>query len=102
MQCIYNGSAVFDWDANNLRKIRALGYELVMVSNQDGLGTKAFPESDFLPAHTKMLKTLGGEGITFAAIHIDRSLPADKAPTRKPGTGIRSRGSDQQRGNERQ
>lgn len=63
-------------------------YELVMVTNQDGLGTDSFPEDTFWPAHNKMLKTLEGEGIRFAAQHIDRSFEADGLTTRKPGTGM--------------
>src|SRR6202007_1740265 len=63
-------------------------YELVMVTNQDGLGTDFFPEEKFWPAHNMMLKILAGEEIKFAAIHIDRSFPQDNLPTRKPGTGM--------------
>ncbi|HQK71208.1 MAG TPA: bifunctional histidinol-phosphatase/imidazoleglycerol-phosphate dehydratase HisB [Bacteroidales bacterium] len=63
-------------------------YELVMVTNQDGLGTELFPEETFWPAHNKMLKILEGEGIRFSEIFIDRSLPEEKAPTRKPGTAL--------------
>lgn len=63
-------------------------YELAMVTNQDGLGTNTFPEDTFWPAHNKMLKALENEDIRFAAIHIDRSRPADKLATRKPGTGM--------------
>jgi len=63
-------------------------YELVMVTNQDGLGTDSFPEETFWPAHNKMLQILKGEGIEFAEIFIDRTFPEDKAPTRKPGTGM--------------
>lgn len=63
-------------------------YEFVMVSNQDGLGTESYPESDFLPTHQLMLDILHGEGVDFDAIHIDRSFPADNLPTRKPGTGM--------------
>src|SRR6185369_7313734 len=63
-------------------------YELVMVTNQDGLGTKSFPEETFWPAHNKLIKTLAGEGIVFAAIHIDKSLQKQNLPTRKPGTGM--------------
>lgn len=66
-------------------------YEFVMVSNQDGLGTEAYPEETFWPTHNLMLKTLGGEGITFDDILIDRSFPADNLPTRKPGTGMLTR-----------
>lgn len=63
-------------------------YQLVMVTNQDGLGTDAFPEDTFWPAHNKMMATFAGENVHFAAVHIDRHFPADNAPTRKPGTGM--------------
>lgn len=63
-------------------------YELVMVTNQDGLGTMAFPEETFWPSHNKMLQILKGEGIEFAEIFIDRTLPEENAPTRKPGTAM--------------
>lgn len=63
-------------------------YELIMVTNQDGLGTDFFPEEKFWPSHNMMLKILEGEGVTFSAIHIDRAFPADNTPTRKPGTGM--------------
>lgn len=65
-----------------------LDFAFVMVSNQDGLGTSSFPEDTFWPAHNLMLRTLEGEGITFDAIHIDRSFPEDNLPTRKPGTAM--------------
>lgn len=65
-----------------------LDYELVMVTNQDGLGTESFPESTFWPAHNKMLQAFENEGIVFSEILIDRSFPADNAPTRKPRTGL--------------
>lgn len=72
-----------------LKKLKAAGiYEFVMVTNQDGLGTKSFPEKTFWPAQNKMLKTLEGEGIVFNDILIDKSLPKDNAPTRKPGTAM--------------
>ncbi|ARK12147.1 bifunctional histidinol-phosphatase/imidazoleglycerol-phosphate dehydratase HisB [Fibrella sp. ES10-3-2-2] len=72
-----------------LRKIaEETPYELVMVTNQDGLGTSAFPEDTFWPAHNKMMRTLENEAIHFAAQHIDRTFPADNVPTRKPGTGM--------------
>lgn len=61
-------------------------YELVVVTNQDGLGTEKFPEAMFWPAHEKMVKTFAGEGITFSKIFIDRSFPHENKPTRKPGT----------------
>jgi imidazoleglycerol-phosphate dehydratase / histidinol-phosphatase len=63
-------------------------YELVMVTNQDGLGTSSFPEDTFWPVQNKMLEILKGEGVIFKEIFIDRSFPEDKAPTRKPGTAM--------------
>lgn len=65
-----------------------LDYELVMVTNQDGLGTPSFPESDFLPPHRKMLQAFRGEGITFDDIVIDRTFEHEHKPTRKPGTAL--------------
>ncbi len=65
-----------------------LDYELVMVTNQDGLGTNSFPEDTFWPAHNKMLKAFENEGIMFNDVLIDKSLPEDNAPTRKPRTGM--------------
>ncbi|WP_439580959.1 bifunctional histidinol-phosphatase/imidazoleglycerol-phosphate dehydratase HisB [Dyadobacter bucti] len=74
---------------SNLRKIaEETDFELVMVTNQDGLGTDSFPETTFWPAQNKMLNTLAGENIHFSAIHVDRSFPEDNLPTRKPGTGL--------------
>lgn len=74
---------------SNLAKIaRETDYLLVMVTNQDGLGTDSFPEDTFWPAHNKMLQILEGEGIVFDEILIDRSFPADNLPTRKPGTAL--------------
>lgn len=67
---------------------KELDFELVMVSNQDGLGTSSFPEDTFWPAQNKMLKTLEGEGILFKEILIDPSLPHENKETRKPGTGM--------------
>src|SRR5688572_16859827 len=67
---------------------REFDYELVMVTNQDGLGTDAFPEDTFWPLHNLVMKSLEGERIHFSAVHIDRSFPADNAPTRKPKTGM--------------
>ncbi|MBR1388081.1 MAG: bifunctional histidinol-phosphatase/imidazoleglycerol-phosphate dehydratase HisB [Prevotella sp.] len=73
----------------NLHFIRQhTDYELVMVSNQDGLGTEAFPEDTFWPVHNFILQTLEGEGITFNEILIDPHFPEDNAPTRKPNTGL--------------
>lgn len=70
------------------RIARELDYELVMVTNQDGLGTDSFPEHTFWPLHNLVMKSLEGEGIFFDAIHIDRSYPHENLPTRKPGTGM--------------
>lgn len=73
----------------NLSRIaNELEFELVMVTNQDGLGTDSFPENTFWPAHEKMLRTLENEGIRFSEILIDRSFPKDNLPTRKPGTAM--------------
>ena len=72
----------------NLAFIREkLDFKFVMVSNQDGLGTDAFPEDTFWPVHNFILQTLEGEGITFDDILIDPHFPEDNAPTRKPNTG---------------
>lgn len=72
-----------------LRQIaRKTNYELILVSNQDGLGTASFPENTFWPIHNFIIQTLRGEGIEFSAQHIDRSFPADNKPTRKPGTAM--------------
>ncbi|WP_159520843.1 bifunctional histidinol-phosphatase/imidazoleglycerol-phosphate dehydratase HisB [Sunxiuqinia indica] len=65
-----------------------LDYDLVMVTNQDGLGTDSFPEDTFWPAHNKVLKSFENEGVIFDDILIDRHFPKDNAPTRKPGTGM--------------
>ena len=73
---------------SGLRALTGLGYELVMVSNQDGLGTPSFPTETFLPCQDLMLKTLEGEGVVFDNILIDKSFPEDNAPTRKPRTGL--------------
>lgn len=70
------------------RIARETNFELVMVTNQDGLGTDFFPEETFWPAHEKMLKAFENEGIRFSAIYIDRSLPSENKNTRKPGTGM--------------
>lgn len=72
------------------RIARETDYVLVMVTNQDGLGTEMFPEETFWPAHNKMMKTLEQEGITFAQVHIDKSFPHENKPTRKPGIGMLS------------
>lgn len=70
------------------RIARELDYELVMVTNQDGLGTESFPENTFWPLHKLVMKSLEGEGIHFSAVLIDRTFPSENAPTRKPGIGM--------------
>ncbi len=76
---------MFTW----MRRIaNELDFELVMVTNQDGLGTPAFPEESFLPVHKFIMKSLENERIHFKKVLIDRTFPADNAPTRKPGTGM--------------
>jgi imidazoleglycerol-phosphate dehydratase/histidinol-phosphatase len=71
-----------------MSRIATLGFELAMVTNQDGLGTASFPEETFWPAHNKMLRTLEGEGVHFTGMHIDPSFEHEKSPNRKPGTGM--------------
>ena len=67
---------------------KELDFELVMVTNQDGLGTASYPEDTFWPVHNFILKTFEAEGVKFDNIVIDRTFPAEKAPTRKPGTAL--------------
>lgn len=71
-----------------LRSLSGLGYEFVLATNQDGLGSPSFPEETFWPAHQKMLRILEGEGVKFNDQLIDRSFPEDNSPYRKPGTGM--------------
>ena len=72
-----------------LAKIAAeMDFELVMVTNQDGLGTEAFPEETFYPAHDFMVRTFANEGVVFARQLIDRSFPEENSPDRKPRTGM--------------
>ncbi len=65
-----------------------LDYELILVSNQDGLGTDSHPEENFLPVHQFIMDTFAGEGVLFSAEHIDRTFPHENAATRKPGTAL--------------
>ena len=65
-----------------------LDFDLVMVTNQDGLGTKSFPEKEFWPVQNFIIKTLENEGIYFKEILIDRTFPDENANTRKPNTGL--------------
>jgi len=64
------------------------GFYKVMVTNQDGLGTDAFPSSDFEPYQSLMIRTLAGEGFVFDEVFVDKSFAKDNQPTRKPGTGM--------------
>jgi imidazoleglycerol-phosphate dehydratase/histidinol-phosphatase len=74
---------------SNLKKIQSeFDFELVMVTNQDGLGTPSFPEDIFWPAQNKMMEILASEGILFSNVLIDKSFPSDNLPTRKPGLGL--------------
>jgi len=70
------------------RIAKELDYELVMVTNQDGLGTKSFPEDTFWPAQKKIIEAFKNEGVVFSEIIIDKTMPAENAPTRKPGTAL--------------
>jgi imidazoleglycerol-phosphate dehydratase/histidinol-phosphatase len=67
---------------------KELDYELVMVTNQDGLGTEIFPENTFWPVHNFIMQTLKNEGVTFDKVFIDKTFAKDNAPTRKPNTGF--------------
>ena len=66
-------------------------FELVMVTNQDGLGTTSFPENDFFPVHDLLLRTFENEGVRFTEVCIDRSFESEQMPTRKPGTAMLTR-----------
>ncbi|HRE52412.1 MAG TPA: bifunctional histidinol-phosphatase/imidazoleglycerol-phosphate dehydratase HisB [Flavitalea sp.] len=70
------------------RIARELDYELVMITNQDGLGSASFPEDTFWPVQEFVIKTFEGEGIYFSRVLIDRTMPEENAPTRKPGIGM--------------
>jgi imidazoleglycerol-phosphate dehydratase/histidinol-phosphatase len=76
---------MFTW----MRRIaNELNFELVMVTNQDGLGTASFPEDTFWPVHNFVMKSLVNEGINFGEVYIDKTFPKDNTTTRKPGTGM--------------
>jgi len=70
--------------------VKELDFELVMVTNQDGLGTASFPEETFWPVQDFLIQSFKNEGIIFNEVLIDKSLPADNAPTRKPLTAMLS------------
>jgi imidazoleglycerol-phosphate dehydratase / histidinol-phosphatase len=76
---------VFQWLA---KIVTDTDYELVMVTNQDGLGTESFPERTFWPVHQKMIKAFENEGVSFSKVFIDRSFPHENKPTRKPEIGM--------------
>ncbi|MFS4415234.1 bifunctional histidinol-phosphatase/imidazoleglycerol-phosphate dehydratase HisB [Maribacter sp. 2307ULW6-5] len=67
---------------------KELDYELVMITNQDGLGTEAFPEDTFWPVHHFILKSFENEGVVFDKVFLDRTFPQENSSTRKPGTGL--------------
>ena len=67
---------------------KELDYELVMITNQDGLGTDIFPEDTFWPVHNFIIKSFENEGVVFDNVFIDRTFPKENADTRKPGTGM--------------
>ena len=70
------------------RIAREFDYELLMVTNQDGLGTKSFPEETFWPVQNFVMQTLAGEGIVFSDVYIDKTFALEQAITRKPGTAM--------------
>jgi len=76
---------VFQWLS---RISQELDYELVMVTNQDGLGTSSFPKETFWPVQNKIIEAFKNEGVEFSEILIDKSFPEDNADTRKPRTGL--------------
>ncbi|MEO6801517.1 MAG: bifunctional histidinol-phosphatase/imidazoleglycerol-phosphate dehydratase HisB [Rhodanobacter sp.] len=71
-----------------LQRLVAAGYELVMVTNQDGLGTDSFPEADFIGPHNLLLGILASQGICFHEVLVDRSFAHEGLDTRKPGIGL--------------
>ncbi len=70
---------------------RELDFELVMVTNQDGLGTEVYPEETFWPVHNLLIQSFENEGVVFSEVLIDRTFAKDNAPTRKPNTGLLER-----------
>ena len=67
---------------------KELDYELVMITNQDGLGTDSFPEDTFWPVHNFIMNSFENEGVIFDKVFLDRTFPHENANTRKPGTGL--------------
>jgi len=76
---------MFTWMS---RIANEMDFELVMITNQDGLGTEAFPENTFWPYHELIMRNLESEGIHFSKVLIDKTFPEQNAPTRKPNTGL--------------
>jgi len=76
-----------------------LEYELVMVTNQDGLGTDSFPEDTFWPAQNKIIAAFKKEGVVFSEVFIDKTFPHENADTRKPRTGLLTQYFDKERYN---
>lgn len=70
------------------RIVQELDFELLMITNQDGLGTDSFPEETFWPSHNKVMQAFENEGINFKEVLIDRTFPEENAPTRKPQPGL--------------
>ncbi|MCK5678457.1 MAG: histidinol-phosphatase, partial [Flavobacteriaceae bacterium] len=68
--------------------VKELDFELVMITNQDGLGTDVFPEETFWPTHNFIIKTFENEGVVFNNQFIDKSFAKDNSPNRKPNTGL--------------
>lgn len=98
----YDKLRLFEGVIPALLKLRDAGYEFVVVTNQDGLGTDAFPQAGFDGPHALMLQVFASQGIGFREVLVDRSLPAENRDTRKPGLGmvmhyLRDRGVDWQR-----
>lgn len=84
----YDKLAFVDGVIPAMLRLRDAGYEFVMVTNQDGLGTDAFPQADFDGPHALMMQTFESQGIRFRDTLIDRSFPHENAPTRKPRLGL--------------
>lgn len=84
----YEKFALLPGVIDSLRRFVAAGYELVMVTNQDGLGTESFPEAAFAGPQALLLRLLASQGITFRDVLVDRSRPDDGLDTRKPGVGM--------------
>src|SRR5579863_6276174 len=84
----YDKLALVDDVIPALQRCVAAGYELVMITNQDGLGTASFPQADFDGPHELMLRIFASQGIRFREVLIDASLAQAGKDTRKPGTGL--------------